>query len=414
MSKFLSYLIESMPRPRFPAPGVLTILVLAAPAPLLAQSDSDRALVSEPYHLDTGLTSRSISFENPTGEPGKGGSAVSRLGPGRKGAPAKMFLAGTELQLADIEGPGTIRHIWMTLDATPTLLRGLVIRVWWDGQAHPSIEAPVGDFFGFAHGHTEAFQTAVHSVGERYGMNIWLPMPFTRRARITVSNETDQSPSLYYQVDYTVGDGHTADVGRLHTLFRRENPTTKGKDFEILPERQGKGRYIGAVLGIRTHKGDWWGEGEVKMYLDDDRELATIVGTGSEDYIGLSYGMQQTPFLYHGATLTRPADGISARDVPGEVSMYRWHLPDPVYWNERIRVSIQQIGFSLAQLFQRPDPSPVITDFTEITSAYFEREDDWSAATFWYEPVPSEPLPELPALEERLVDDRRAPNVQQK
>ena len=396
---------SALRRGRALAPAILMATLWIAPSPVVAQDVAGLALASEPWHLDTGLTSRSISFENPTGDPGMGGSAASRLGPGRKGAPAKMFLAGTELKLADIEGPGTIRHIWMTLDATPTLLRGLVIRAWWDGQEHPSIETPVGDFFGFAHGHTGAFQTAVHSVGERYGMNIWLPMPFTQRARITISNETDKSTSFYYQVDYTVGDRHAPDIGRLHTLFRRENPTTLGQDFVILPERHGKGRYIGAVLGIRTHQDNWWGEGEVKMFLDGDRELATIVGTGSEDYVGLSYGMQQTPFLYHGATLSHPENGISARDVPGEVSMYRWHLPDPVYWKESIRVTIQQIGFSLQQLFTRPDPSPEFMDFTEITSAYYERQDDWSTATFWYEPVPSEPLPPMLKLAERLVDD---------
>jgi hypothetical protein len=270
-------------------------------------------------------------------------------------------------------GPGTIRHIWVTTSADPEMLRAVVVRAYWDGQAHPSVECPLGDFMGFAHGQVRPYQSAVHSVGEKAGMNIWLPMPFTRQARFVAANDGHKPCTLFYQIDYTVKDRHPKDVGRLHVLFRRENPTTLKRDFELLPKRTGRGRFLGVVLGIRALEDAWWGEGEVKVYLDGDTEFPTICGTGSEDYVGLSWGIQQTPYLYHGCSLNQNR----------LVSMYRWHLPDPIYWREDVRVTIQQIGWR---------------------DGLYERQDDWACATFWYEPVPSAPLPALPSLPARTAN----------
>ncbi|RMF99044.1 MAG: DUF2961 domain-containing protein [Planctomycetota bacterium] len=333
-------------------------------------------VVHQPYLLDTGLVSRSISFENPTGAPGEGGKAASRLGVGRKGSPSRPIKPGESHVLCDIEGPGTIRHIWLTTHQDPKNLRSLVIRAYWEGQEHPSIECPVGDFFGFAHGKVMPYQSAVHSVGQRAGMNIWLPMPFTKHAKIVLTNETDDdhTPPIYYQIDYTLGDKHPEDVGRLHVLFRRENPTTLKQDFELLPKRKNKGRYIGAVIGIRNlHPNRWWGEGEIKVYMDGDTDFPTICGTGSEDYVGLSWGIQQTPFLYNGCSLAQKEF----------VSMYRWHLPDPIAWQKEARITIQQIAWE---------------------KGLTETSDDWSCATFWYEPTPSAPLPPFPDVKARTAD----------
>ena len=342
-------------------------------------------LVHKPYQLDTGLTSRSISFENPTGAPGEGGKSASNLGVGRKGSPMRTVKPDSMFVLCDIDGPGTIRHIWMTTSKAPENLRSIVLRIWWDDQIHPSVACPVGDFMGFAHGKVMPYFNAVHSCGENAGMNIWLPMPFTKHAYITFTNEGTKNIPLFYQIDYTIGDSHPDDVGRLHCLFRRENPTTLKEDFTILPRRTGKGRYIGAVLGIRYEcEGScWWGEGEMKFYMDGDTDFPTICGTGSEDYVGLSYGMQQTPFLYNGCSLNDEKRGF--------VSMYRWHLPDPVYWKKECSVTIQQIGWSL-ELGK------------ETGSGLYEWQNDWSTATFWYEPVPSAPLPEMPDVAERTAD----------
>jgi hypothetical protein len=325
------------------------------------------------YRLDPGVESRSISFENPTGVKGGGGKASSPLGPGRKGAPSRSIAPGETVTLCDIQGSGTIRHIWITLPGTPENLRGGVIRAWWDDQPHPSIEAPVGDFMGFAHGKVMPYASRVHSVGAKAGMNIWVPMPFAKRARITFTNEAPGAVNFYYYIDYTIGDRHPSGFGRLHVLFRRENPTTLKQDFEILPRRTGAGRYLGVVLGVRPLEPDWWGEGEVKIYLDGDREYPTIAGTGTEDYVGLSWGLQETAFPFNGASLSRP----------GFNSFYRWHIQDPVYWRKDCRVTIQQIGYR---------------------KGLFERQDDWSAATFWYEAVPSAPLPPFPDAKARLAN----------
>jgi hypothetical protein len=267
-------------------------------------------IVAEPYLLDTGLLSRSISFENPTGAPGQGGKAASKLGVGRKGKPAITLKAGQTAQLCDIKGPGTIRHIWMTTSNNPLNLRSLVFRAWWDGQEHPSIECPIGDFMGFAHGKVMPYDSAAHSLGKNAGMNIWLPLPFVKRAKITLSNEGKENVPLFYQIDYTAGDKHPDDVGRMHVLFRRDNPTTEKQDFVMLPQRKNKGRFMGAIIGVRNmHPGQWWGEGEIKIYMDGDTDFPTICGTGSEDYVCLSYGMQQTPYLYNGCSLTIPSRG---------------------------------------------------------------------------------------------------------
>ena len=340
-------------------------------------------LVNKPYELDTGLVSRSISFENATGAPGESGKAASHLGVGRKGSPMRVVKPDSMFVLCNITGPGTIRHIWMTTSRAPENLRSIVLRVYWEGQKHPSIECPVGDFMGFAHGKAMPYFSAVHSCGENAGMNIWLPMPFTKRAYITFTNEGTKDIPFYYQIDYTIGDKHPEDVGRLHTLFIRENPTTLKQDFTLLPKRTGKGRFIGTVLGIRYEDKNWWGEGEIKFFMDGDTEFPTICGTGSEDYVCLSYGMQQTPFYYNGCSLNDTERGF--------VSMFRWHMPDPIYWKQECRITIQQIGWS-REIQQ------------EKGSGLYERQDDWSASTFWYEPVPSAPLPEMPGVDKRTAD----------
>lgn len=226
---------------------------------------------------------------------------------------------------------------------------------------------------GFAHGKVSAYQSSVHSVGQSAGMNLWLPMPFRRHARVTVSNESTLTTPFFYQIDYTLGDRHAKEVGRLHVLFRRENPTTLKQDFALLPQRNAPGRFLGSVIGIRSLAAGWWGEGEIKVYRDGDQEFPTICGTGSEDYVGLSWGIQQTPYLYNGCCL----------NANGFVTMYRWHLPDPVAWDKQCRITIQQIGWN---------------------NGLFERQDDWSCATFWYEPVPSAPLPPLPDFQARSAN----------
>ena len=347
------------------------VMVLAA----VVASAQEPDVIGKPYLLDTGLISRSISFENPSGAPGEGAKAASELGPGRKGDAARTIKAGETVQLADIQGPGTIRHIWMTTRRVPEVLRGFVVRAYWEGQAHPSIECPLGDFFGCSHGKIMPYHSAVHSVSPSGGLNIWLPMPFAKRAKFTITNESGQDMPLFYQMTYTLGDKHPDDVGRLHVLFRRENPTTEKQDFEILPLRKNKGRYIGTVIGVRNlHPKLWWGEGEFKVYMDGDEKNPTIAGTGSEDYVGFAWGLQQQTFWYNGCSLKQKEF----------TSMYRWHLADPIAWQKEARITMQQLTIYDQQ----------IRDIA----------DDWCCATFWYEPTPSAPLPAFPDAKARTAD----------
>lgn len=343
-----------------------------------------------PFLWPKGRVSRSISFENPEGIAGGGGTASSPLGQGRKGSAVRHVHDGETVQLADIAGNGTIRHIWLTTHDKPHYLRGSLIRIYWEGQEYPSVELPVCEFFGFAHGKSRAFQSIFHSVGSTKGMNFWAPMPFIERARVEIINQSGARLPLFFQIDYTLGDQHADDVGRLHASFRREVATTPGEDFEILCARDGRIRYLGAVLGVRPKDPLWWGEGEMKAYIDGDAQFPTIAGTGAEDYIGQAWGVQNDAFLHHGCNYKEKDDDADT----GVVSAYRWHLVDPVVCEETMRVTIQQIGHH---------PTGNATTIDAYKAELFERSDDWSAAAFWYERTPSHPLPPCPAPDVRLA-----------
>jgi len=338
---------------------------------------SDKDVVSKPYLVNVPIESRSISFENPTGAKGKGGMAASKIDVGRKGAALTNINPGQTVTLCDVKGPGVIRRMWVTLPAKPENLLGFVIRGYWDGQKTPSIEAPIGNFFGCAHGHVRAYQSAVHAMTDTAGMSLFLPMPFTKSARFTVTNEgSEEFVPFYYQIDLTINETVGSDVGRLHVAWRRENPTTKGKDFTILPKRTGMGRFAGCVIGINNVDKKWWGEGEFKAYLDGDEEFPTICGTGTEDYIGQAWGFHENAFLYGGVSLRK--DWLW--------TLYRWHLKDPLYWKEDIRITLQQIGAG-----------------DEGGGGYYNKQEDVNATAFWYEPIPSAPLEELADYAQRIA-----------
>lgn len=328
----------------------------------------------QPYHLDSALTTRWINFENPSAAPGMGGRAASPLGIGRKGAPARLIQPRESLQLCDVDGPATIRHFWCSTPPRPLVLRSLVLRVWFDDQEHPSIEAPIGDFMGCAHGVVTPFHSVAHSAGAEGALHFWLPMPFATRARATLTNDGDDPVPFSFQMAVTLGDKHPTELGRLHCSFLRENPTTLGRDFELLPARQGRGRWLGAVIGVRSLHDHSWAEGEVKVFLDGDAAFPTLCGTGCDDYVGIARGGVAAPNLYHGASLRRGP----------LTTIYRWHLPDPIVWQSEIRVTVQQLGRKNGQLI--------------------ETYDDWSCATFWYESLPSRRLAPLPTWEERTAD----------
>ncbi|OQA02048.1 MAG: hypothetical protein BWY69_01205 [Planctomycetes bacterium ADurb.Bin401] len=355
---------------------ILTALFCVIITPQISFCESND-FIDRPYIVNVPVESRSITAENPTGEKGKGGMAASNLGVGRKGRALVNLNPGEKITLCDIKGPAVIRRIWVTLPAKKENLLGFVVRGYWDGQKNPSIEAPIGYFFGSAHGIAKAYQSAVHSMTDTAGMSIYLQMPFLKNAKFTITNEgPEKYVPFYYQVDYTINEKLPNDIGRLHVSFRRENPTTLGEDFTILPKRTGMGRFLGCVLGINNVDNKWWGEGEVKMFLDGDEKLPTICGTGTEDYIGHAWGFHNNAFLY---------GGMAFRDDK-LYTLYRWHLPDPIYWKKDIRITLQQIGASDVQ-----------------GGGYRNKQEDVSAAAFWYEPVPSKPLEQMPDYATRMA-----------
>jgi hypothetical protein len=297
--------------------------------------------VWNPAHVDPALDSRAATFENPTGERGAGGSACG----GRKGSPNRRLLPGERIVLLDSDGPGMVRHIWMTFPpGSPEAMRSKVIEVFYDGADEPSISVPCLDFFGLPHGRAVAYQSALLAAQEGRGFGSWLPMPFRRSIRVELLNGDTEPTWLYYQIDYTRQAELPADLGHLHVSFRRENPTEMQRDFVIAEGLAGPGRFLGCNVGVRVlDHAHWYGEGEVKVYRDGDGDLPTICGTGLEDYVGSAWGMGRHDGLYGGAPLLVAPPG-GQRDMPDLVGFYRWHLPDPIMFRDSLRVTIQQIG----------------------------------------------------------------------
>ncbi|KQQ03486.1 MULTISPECIES: glycoside hydrolase family 172 protein [unclassified Rathayibacter] len=348
------------------------------------------------------VRSRSINAENPDGSPGGAATTASDLGPGRKGRAFLPLPAGERLELADIEGPGTIRHIWITVPDTteggPFVLRDLVLRIYWDDDEAPAVESPLGDFFcnGFA---TRALVTSMPIVvAPTGGMNSYFPMPFRSRARIVLDSEHPADVgAVFFQIDYTIDDDVSDDTGYFHAQWRRTDGTAeRATDHVILDGVEGAGAYVGTYIALTSLERYWWGEGEVKFYLDSDVEHPTQCSTGLEDYAGGAWAFQDQlsndppgvplPFSapYFGYPHAGSQDTTRASPfstwMPPTHGMYRWHLPDPVLFTERVRVTLQQIG--------------------AWDHGLFERSDDIATVAYWYQTGTST-APRLPAAAER-------------
>jgi hypothetical protein len=311
---------------------------------------------------------------------------------------------GETFEFFRAEGPGCIRHIWITTPpGDPLMDRNVILRFYWEGQKDPSVEVPLSDFFGVAHGRRAPFSSRFVTMGEGKGLNCYFPMPFAKEGRATVTNESErQLDMFFYQVDYTIGDEVSDETPRFHAQFRRDTRTTLGEDYVILDGVKGKGRFLGCVVGLRSLGPCWWGEGEVKIYLDGDDEYPTICGTGSEDYACSAWGLGQFHAPDFGAPYVR--DDL--------VSLYRWHALDPVYFHEDIRVAIQQLGGGFMKEFKDMgekaekliaeglvDLGKPISDAHEFL--VFERSDDMCSTAFWYQTLPAQPFPEFPGRELR-------------
>lgn len=358
-----------------------------------------------------GVRTRWASPENPSAAPGSGG----RVADGRKGRACVPIAPGESLTLAQIAGTsGTVRRIWITIrDRRPVMLRGMRIDIHWDGSDKPAVSAPLGDFFGQPLGRMVAFQSALFSSPEGRSFNCCLPMPFRSGMKIVVTNETDQrQPMFFYDVDFTVGDAHGEDALYLHAHWRRENPTTLLRDFEVLPHVTGRGRFLGAFYGAiadtERYLNTWWGEGELKVFLDGDAALPTLCGTGTEDLIGTGWGQGRYDHLHQGCHL---ADGERM-----QYGFYRLHLPDPIYFHRDIRATIQQIGWTGHDtLKQMRDKGESVMmhgkPLPDGTGGLFERQDDWCACAFFYLDRPANDLPALAPPAERTAGLYEPPNA---
>jgi hypothetical protein len=337
---------------------------------------------------------RSISAENFSGAKGQGGMATDgtgavaarELGQGWKVSPCIHVPGRATVVLADIAGPGAIQHLWMTVD--PLAWRRLVLRFFWDDEETPSVEAPLGDLF--CNGWCErcniaSLPVAVNPAG---GFNSYWEMPFRRHARITLENlSPEETRGFYYQIDYTLTDV-PADRAYFHAQWRRNNPLPYRQVHTLLDGVKGQGHYVGTYIAWGVHNTGWWGEGEVKFYLDGDTDWPTICGTGTEDYFGGAWDFEHPKgeygvfsSLFSGLPQVLKPDGLYRSQQ--RFGMYRWHIMDPVRFQRDLRVTIQALGWR----------SPL-----EGKPRYLPLQDDIASTAFWYQAEPHAPFPALPDL----------------
>lgn len=334
--------------------------------------------------------SRSISPENFTGARGGGGRATTGtgaqpardLGQGWKVSPSIEIAGGETRVLAEIEGPGAIQQIWCTTNERPW--RDLILRMYWDGQAHPSVECPLGDFFASGWGRFAQVSSLAVCVNPGRGFNCYWEMPFHKDARITLENRNPEPVILYYQINYTL-TVVPADCACFHAQFRRSNPVTEGL-HTLLDGVSGQGHYVGTYLAWGVNNAGWWGEGEIKFHLDGE-QWPTICGTGTEDYFGGAYnfdpGWLEPGETHRYAEYTTPYAGMPQVIRPDGVyrsqqrfGMYRWHIPDPVRFSDSLTVTIQALGWRSGQ-------------------RYLPLKDDVASVAFWYQSLPSSPFAAL-------------------
>lgn len=278
---------------------------------------------------------------------GTGAHAARELGQGWKVSPSVDIEAGHDFELGAIEGPGTITHIWLTTH--PDNWRTLVLRMYWDDDPQPAVEVPVGDFFCMGWNRFAQVSSAVIAVNPHGGFNSYWPMPFDSAARITLENRRDITATVYYQITYEL-DTSTEDLAYLHAQYRRSNPLPTGEQHVLLDGVRGHGHYVGTYLAWGVNSPGWWGEGELKFFLDGDTDFPTIASTGTEDYFGgawnfdvpgQGYTAYSTPYL--GLPQILRPDGLY--DSQQRFGMYRWHLVDPIIFHEGLSLRMQALGW---------------------------------------------------------------------
>lgn len=330
---------------------------------------------------------RSICAENPTGEKGCGGMAsdgvsagcARDLGRGWKINPYVRIPAGATVTIAEVSGSGAIQHIWMTPSGR---WRNTILRFYWDGSAEPSVECPVGDFFACGWGEYAPVVSQPVCVNPGSAFNCYWEMPFRKGYRVTAENRDAEDMVLFYQIDYTLTDVPD-DAAYFHAQFRRTNPLPYKGVYTILDNAKGKGHYVGTYMAWGVNNSGWWGEGEIKFFIDGDREFPTICGTGTEDYFCGSYNFenqktheyQEFTTPYAGLCQVQRPDGLYRSQL--RFGLYRWHIMDPIRFGSDLKVTIQALGWRSG-------------------GRYLPMQDDIASTAFWYQTIPAAQFPELP------------------
>ncbi len=327
---------------------------------------------------------RSISPENFTGEKGKGGMATEgtgaraarELGQGWKVSPSVRIVPGQTFIMADVQGAGAIQHIWMTPTGNNRLN---ILRMYWDGEETPSVECPAGDFFACGCGQYTTVNSLAVCVNPGSGFNCYWMMPFRKSFKITMTNMDEKSMVLYYQIDYTLTPV-PKDMAYFHAQFRRANPLPDKTDFTIIEGVKGRGHYVGTYMAWGSNSPGWWGEGEIKFFMDGDKKFPTICGTGTEDYFCGSYGFHK-PGTREYQTFSTAYAGmpqVIESETQPRFSLYRWHIMDPVRFEKDLKVTMQALGWK------------------PTGGLYLPLHDDISSVAYWYQTEPHAPFPKLP------------------
>lgn len=359
------------------------------------------ANMSNIFRLSDAKT-RSISPENFNGEKGKGGMATkgtgegpSRdLGQGWKVSPSVVIKTKTTYTVAEIDGPGSIQHIWMTPTGN---WRNSIIRFYWDDESAPSVEVPVGDFFGMGWGKYAHLNSLAVTVNPGSAFNCYWPMPFRKKCKITMENIDEKDMVLYYQVDYILTEV-PSDAAYFHAQFNRTNPLPYKTDYVLVDNIKGRGQYVGTYMAWGVHNNGWWGEGEIKFFMDGDTQYPTICGTGTEDYFCGSYDfdtrkknaagvdeVNYTEFSTAYAGLHQVIKGDGHYEIAQRFGLYRWHISDPIRFEKDLKVTIQALGWRSG-------------------GRYLPLKDDIASTVFWYQTEPHNPFPKLPTKDELEVN----------
>jgi hypothetical protein len=378
---------------KYSAFGLTCLVAMSA----VAQESSYDGLANNLSNLyrTSSAKSFSISPENFTGEKGKGGmaaegtgaAAARDLGQGWKISPSIIIPPEKTVTIAEITGSGAIQHIWMTPTGN---WRFSILRIYWDDETEPSVEVPVGDFFAMGWGKYSPISSLAICVNPGSAFNSYWPMPFRKKARITMENLDRQQMRLYYQIDYTQTQV-PAGAAYFHAQFRRVNGVPSKQVYTILDNVKGKGHYVGTYMAWGVHNNGWWGEGEIKFYMDGDKQFPTIAGTGTEDYFNGSYNFENQEKKQY-ETFTTPYTGLAQVIKPDGLyvsqerfGLYRWHIVDPVRFEKDLRVTIQDLGWRTG-------------------GRYLPLSDDIASVAYWYQMEPHAPFPKLPSKDELEIE----------